>query len=310
MAAPRRIPSLNRYLSEDGGFGINAFNRAKEAGLTNNQIFAWLSTWDGNIGGLVRQQMARYYDQRPENSPNYTAAKGLRQAGRNGNVSWNELQSIAENTGKTTAQVVRQLDRLNERRDLSIGLGSGAVKNLALTPGNAAALPWLAGIAGFNAFGTGKIGTTLGQYANALAKPLQRQPGQTTRQAMNLRLTEAGLVPLNGGTNQINAKGYYVPKVTTTPFLQHQFNKFSGAQAPAPAPAPEQTEMMAPIDGGGGGGPEISPMGSGLTGGGESNDSASYLRKKKSRAERLGIDSMGTAALQRDRLGYANTFGR
>ena len=64
--------------------------------------------------------------------------ESIKAAGGNGNLSKNELLKISEQTGKSTEQVIRQLDKVNSNsasnNKAPIGLGSAAYNSLLQTP--------------------------------------------------------------------------------------------------------------------------------------------------------------------------------
>ena len=232
----------------------------------------------------------------------------LLQAGRNGNINKRELMQIGESTGKSSAQIIGQLDKLNAKQKLSIGLGNAAVKGLMKSP-----FPSLG-------FGEGKLGSAVWDYWKATNAPLGGSDDSGSYSNWSgyqevtpgMKQSRAGLMPLQGGAYQLDAQGKYSPKVANKLFMSNYMNKMSGAAtdpataatAPATAPttqqpgSPAEDTIEAPSMGGGG-----------AFGGGAGYGGASYLKAARSRWKKLGISSRGANALSRG-LNYTNMFGR
>lgn len=241
--------------------------------------------------------------------------QGLLIAGLNGNISKRELEQIGEATGKDSNRIIKQLDKLNTSKDLTIGLGNAAVKGLMKSP-----FPSLG-------YGEGKIGSALGDYWRATNAPTQTSDpfsGSTNlwqgydEVTPGMKQSRAGLVPLQGGAYQLDAKGKYSPKTSNKLFMSNYMDKVSGAAtdpataATAPTAATEAPtgevmdntgafDMPPPEEPSGGGG--------GALGGGEGYGGASYLKAARSRWKKLGISTQGANALSRG-LNYSNMFGR
>lgn len=149
----------------------------------------------------------------------------LLQAGKNGNISKRELMQIGGSTGKSSAQIIGQLDKLNAKKELSIGLGNAAVKGLMKSP-----FPSLG-------FGEGKLGSAVGDYWKATNAPL----GGTDKSGSysnwsgyqevtpGMKQSRAGLMPLQGGAYQLDAQGKYSPKIANKSFMANYANKMSSA---------------------------------------------------------------------------------
>ena len=237
--------------------------------------------------------------------------QGLLIAGLNGNISKRELEQISEATGKDSNRIIKQLDKLNTSKGLTIGLGNAAVKGLMKSP-----FPSLG-------YGEGKIGSALGDYWRATNAPTQTSDpfsGSTNlwqgydEVTPGMKQSRAGLVPLQGAAYQLDAKGKYSPKTSNKLFMSSYMNKFSdpATAATAPTAATEAPigevmdntgafDMPPPEEPSGGGG--------GALGGGEGYGGASYLKAARSRWKKLGISNKGVNALSRG-LNYSNMFGR
>lgn len=163
----------------------------------------------------------------------------LRQAGMNGNISKRELMQISGSTGKSSAQVIKQLDKLNARKGLTIGLGDAAVRNIMK-----GAAPSISD-SGLGAYGTGKIGTAVANYWKATNAPTQSNnpiSGSTNLYGSlnvtpGLKQSLASLAPLQaGGKMQINSAGGYTPKFSNANYSANSLAKALGANT-APAKA-------------------------------------------------------------------------
>lgn len=150
----------------------------------------------------------------------------LKVAGVNDNINKRELSKIAESSGKSSAQVIKQLDKLNASKGLTIGLGDAAVRSI--TKGAAPSIS----DSGLGAYGTGKIGTAVANYWKATNAPTQSndpQSGSTNLYGSQtvtpaLKQMMAGLAPLQaGGRMQINSAGGYTPKFSSPNYLAKAF---------------------------------------------------------------------------------------
>lgn len=239
---------------------------------------------------------------------NTNSVRGAVQAlGANGNLSGKELLKISNKFDVDQSKVIRQLDKVNAKKDLTIGLGSGAVKRITKNSGKD--VTSLLGLNyGINPYGSGKIGTALGNYVKATG-PEYKNAGVSQ--------SAAGLIPLQGGAYQIDAKGNYSPKVS---------NKMFGSPTPTPDPKPTPTlknggvddhpdpiikqqepvaTLPAELP------PEEDPLkdpGAGMmSGGGLGATGANKLGRAKGRLRKLGIYGRGTALLGRG-LQYGNAL--
>lgn len=131
--------------------------------------------------------------------------KGLRNklaimGGGNRNVGKRNFKKLSKKFGQE--RVVKQLDKLNQKKNLKIGLGTGAAKYALKNP-------TLRGAYGTPDYGTGRIGKMLSQYNsvyNAFPSPRNPNVGLRPMDSLGVRLAKAGLVPLTAG-NQINHRG-------------------------------------------------------------------------------------------------------
>lgn len=145
----------------NGGFGLASFDRAKQAGYSEKDIYKYLSTFKGTVGDKVRQNMEAFYKE--QNKPK-TVSGAIRAAGADG-ITKQELQQIQKDTGSSMQKIIQQLDTVNknlkEAEKQTIALNSGAanmlIKEAVKTPT-------------FNQpnFGTGNIGRAL---ASAIGTP-------------------------------------------------------------------------------------------------------------------------------------------
>jgi hypothetical protein len=261
-------------------------------------------------------------DSKKTTTGSQTEPKGVRQnllkyGSKNGNISGKELMKISEATGKSQAQIIKQLDKLNAAKDLPIGLGQGAVRRLIKE------VPGLSD-GGWGAFGTGAIGSAVANYGRATNAPTQSNTpwSGSTNLYGSLNVTPemkqsfAGLIPLQKkGGMQINAKGGLSPKVSNDLYLANKIDKIEGTGLYA-EPTPADTVQTTPTEtvDSGAVGPmppppeEVTSSGTGLPGGGEGAEGATYLKSQRSRWKRLGISTQGANALSRG-LNYSNVFG-
>ena len=153
----------------NGGFGLASFDRAKQAGYSEKDIYKYLSTFKGTVGDKVRQNMEAFYKE--QNKPK-TVSGAIRQAGADG-ITRQELQQIQKDTGSSMQKIIQQLDTVNknlkEAEKQTIALNSGAANMLIKEASKAPA---------FNQpnFGTGNIGRAL---AGAIGTP--EIPGVTIK---------------------------------------------------------------------------------------------------------------------------------
>lgn len=238
----------------------------------------------------------------------------IKQYGGNGNISKRELAKIENKSGKSQAQIIKQLDKVNTNKDLTIGLGTAAVKNIV----NSA--PPKISDGGLDAYGSGTIGKAVANYWSASNTPEQR----TTKNGGSAwtyggpvstaqKQSYSGLTPLQGGAYQIDSKGNYSPKISNPAYLGNTL-KILGATNPASEPTPSTEAYPNPT-------PETAyepilpeepekPEDPGvgmMSGGGLGATGANKLGRAKSRLRKLGIYGRGTGLLGRG-LQYGNAL--
>ena len=94
----------------------------------------------------------------------------IKAAGSNGNISKNELLKISDSSGKSTDQIIRQLDKVNangsSNNKAPIGVGNAAFNSLLKTPTSKTLMGKTMGELGLSNpyadFGTGAIGKAIG----------------------------------------------------------------------------------------------------------------------------------------------------
>jgi hypothetical protein len=234
-------------------------------------------------------------------NPAPSVRDAIRDAGSNGNISKNELLKISESTGKEVDQVVRQLDKVNDRRSdnskAPIGIGSAAYNSLLKTP--TSKTMW------------GKSMSDLG-LSDPYAKFGSGAIGQAIRQGKGTTDWDGTSVK---GTGKAPKGQQVIGSYNGTPQLQikPQNNVNAGYYGPGPGPYdgmeikpsdPNGPGPWAPGTGAGAGGGEAAPLllpeekpdpialssGTGST----VDGTATSFRRKRSTARAAGLTSRGT----------------
>jgi hypothetical protein len=233
----------------------------------------------------------------------------IKDAGSNGNISKNELMKISDSTGKSTDQIIRQLDKVNansaDNNKAPIGLGNAAFNSLLNTPTSKTIMGQTMTALGlgdkYNNYGSGGIGQAIMQgkgtsdyYGNSTPGTGKIPQGQQVFGSYN-GVPQLQIKP----QNNVNA-GYYGAgtgtggtKVFSDPVVKDPVVQDPVVQDPIAPIIPEEE----PVDPGQG-------M---MAGGGRGADGAAKLGRARSRLQRLGIYGRGTGLLGRG-LQYGNSL--
>ena len=239
---------------------------------------------------IVRQQQAAAAAKSSLSGAN-SVRDALRIAGDNGNISKNELLRISSQFGKGKDQVVRQIDKVNERRGNNgkapIGLGSAAYNDLLKTPTSRTIYGKTMTELGlgdrYNNYGSGAIGQAITQgkgtsdyYGNSTAGTGRIPQGQQVIGSYN----GAPQVQVKPQSN-VNA-GYYGsgPSGGGAAGAGATSGGATGSTEEVVMPLPKE-EVLDPVTIGGG-------TGSSVDGG------ATTFRRKKSSARASGLSTRGT----------------
>ena len=237
----------------------------------------------------------------PKKNDNKTPAPSVRQsiktAGGNGNISKGELLKISDQTGKNTAQVIRQLDKVNTKSASNskapIGLGSAAYNSLLKTPTSRTIMGKSMTQLGlgdrYNNYGSGGIGQAIMQgkgtsdyYGNSVAGTGKIPKGQQVFGSYNgapqLQIkpqynVNAGYYGAGSGTG---AGSGPVTGGDTEPVTDGEAGAGGDVEE---LPLPEEEKDPTSINGG---------TGSTVDGG------ATSFRRKRSSARMAGLTSRGT----------------
>ena len=234
----------------------------------------------------------------PRNQP--SVRQSIRAAGNNGNLSKNELLKITEQTGKSTDQVIRQLDKVNAKgaadNKAPIGLGSAAYNNLLDAPTSRTIMGKSMTELGlgdkYNNYGSGAIGQAITQgkgtsdyYGNSTAGTGKIPQGQQVFGSYN-------------GAPQLQIKPQAVANASSSGRGAGPYDGMEIKPSDPNGPGP-----WAPGTGAGGG--EVAPLslpkeelpdpialssGTGST----VDGTATSFRRKRSTARAAGLTSRGT----------------
>ncbi len=173
----------------------------------------------------------------------------IRAAGSNGNIGKKELLKIAKKADVDTDQVIRQLDKVNDRRidnsKASIGLGSAAYNSLLKTPTSRLIMGKTMTELGlkdrYANFGTGAIGTAIMQGKDT-SKITSGNGGGTTSQI----IAGTGKIPKG---QQVIGTYNSTPQLQIKPQNNVNAGYYEAGYATTPAAAAATTsETLAPTD--------------------------------------------------------------
>ena len=232
----------------------------------------------------------------PRNQP--SVRQSIKAAGNNGNLSKNELLKITEQTGKSTDQVIRQLDKVNAKgaadNKAPIGLGSAAYNNLLDAPTSRTIMGKSMTELGlgdkYNNYGSGAIGQAITQgkgtsdyYGNSTAGTGKIPQGQQVFGSYN-------------GAPQLQIKPQAVANASSSGRGAGPYDGMEIKPSDPNGPGP-----WAPGTGGGGDTPvlplpedKIDPIAVSGGTGSTVDGGATSFRRRKSSARAAGLTSRGT----------------